>query len=88
MRHFFGSLLLQLTHGNLKYVQNQLRHADLPTTANTYAKQLQETQKGHPLDADVVWKKLREAYRTRTGAPYQTPDRVTRETVTSSNAIP
>jgi integrase len=88
LRHFFGSLLLQLTHGNLKYVQDQLRHADLRTTANTYAQQLRETQKGHPLDAEVVWKKFRDAYQTRSTAPYQTPDRVARETVPSTAPIP
>ena len=58
LRHFFGSLLLQLTDGNLKYVQDQLRRADLRTTANTYAQQLRETQKGHPLDTDAVWKQF------------------------------
>src|SRR5712664_2414411 len=74
LHHFFGSLLLQITYGNLKFVQDQLRHADLRTTANTYAQQLRETQKGRPLDAEVVWKKLRDAYQARSGAPYQTPD--------------
>lgn len=75
LRHFFGSLLLQLTRGNLKYVQDQLRHADLRTTANTYAQQLRETQKGHLLDAEAVWKKFQEAYHATSSAPYQTPDR-------------
>jgi integrase len=88
LRHFFGSLLLQLTHGNLKYVQDQLRHADLRTTANTYAQQLRETQKGRPLDAEVVWKKFRDAYQARSGAPYQTPDRVARETASSAKPTP
>ncbi len=75
LRHFFGSLLLQLTRGNLKYVQDQLRHADLRTTANTYAQQLRETQKGHLLDAEAVWKEFQEAYHATSSAPYQTPDR-------------
>lgn len=75
LRHFFGSLLLQLTHGNLKYVQDQLRHADLRTTANTYTKQLRETQKGQPLDTEAVWEQFRDAYHASSGAPYQTPDR-------------
>jgi integrase len=87
LRHFFGSLLLQLTLGNLKYVQDQLRHADLRTTANTYAQQLRETQKGHPLDAGAVWTKFREAYHTRSGAPYQTPDRAMRETIKTTRLV-
>ncbi len=69
LRHFFGSLMILLTGGDIYKVARWTGHRQISTLTQVYGREIATTERGGALDEATVWTTVLTAYRASDPAP-------------------